>query len=83
MPIDIYVRICYIITIKRNNGQAKGREGKQEMFEIYINGESATWKRIANEYGKNYAEELKAEAKAAKPWTTIYSEDDMIEISVY
>ena len=83
MPIDIYVRICYIITIKRNNGKAKGREGKQEMFEIYINGESATWKRIANEYGKNYAEELKAEAKAAKPWTTIYSEDDMIEISVY
>ena len=53
------------------------------MFEIYINGESATWKRIANEYGKNYAEELKAEAKAAKPWTTIYSEDNMIEISVY
>lgn len=53
------------------------------MFEIYINGESATWKRIANEYGKNYAEELKAEAKSAKPWTTIYSEDDMIEISVY
>ena len=34
MPIDIYVRICYIITIKRNNGQAKGRKGKIEMMDI-------------------------------------------------
>ena len=48
---------------------------------IYINGEKATWKRIADEYGESYCEELKEEYKNIPEWTTIYSEDGMIEIS--
>lgn len=48
---------------------------------IYINGEEASWKRIKEEYGENYCNELKKEFKQAKAYTTIYSEDGMIEIT--
>lgn len=48
---------------------------------IYINGEESTWKRIKEEYGENYCAELKEEYKQAEPYTTIYSEDGIIEIT--
>lgn len=48
---------------------------------IYINGEETTWKRVKEEYGENYYRELKEEYKQAAPYTTIYSEDGMIEIT--
>lgn len=51
------------------------------MTEIYINGEKASWKRIKEEYGENYCNELKKEIKNADPYTTIISEDGMIEIT--
>lgn len=47
---------------------------------IWINGEEGTWKRIADEYGEDYCKELKTAYKNAKPWTTIISEDGLIEI---
>lgn len=51
------------------------------MIEIYINGEKASWKRIKEEYGENYCNELKEEIKSAVPYTTIISEDGRIEIN--
>lgn len=50
---------------------------------IYINGADATWKRIKEEYGENYCKELKQMAREAEPFTTLFSEDGMIEIYVY
>lgn len=50
---------------------------------IYINGADATWKRIKEEYGENYCKELKERAREAEPFTTLFSEDGMIEIYVY
>lgn len=51
------------------------------MIEIYINGEKSNWKRIKEEYGMNYCNELKEEIKNSPPYTTIISEDGMIEIN--
>ena len=51
------------------------------MTEIYINGEKASWKRIKEEYGENYCNELEEEIKNAAPYTTIISEDGRIEIN--
>lgn len=48
---------------------------------IWINGEKGSWKRIADEYGNIYCDELKEAYKNADMWTTIYSEDGLIEIS--
>lgn len=50
------------------------------MVRIYINGENATWKRIAEEYGTLYMEDLKNDVKNEPEGTTIISEDRMIEI---
>lgn len=51
------------------------------MIRIYIKGEEANWKRIKEEYGENYCNELKEEIENAAPYTTIISEDGMIEIN--
>ena len=51
------------------------------MTEIYINGEKANWKKIKEEYGEIYCNELKEEIKNAAPYTTIISEDGRIEIN--
>lgn len=47
---------------------------------IYINGADATWKDIAENYGENYCKQLKKEYQQAERYTTIISEDVMIEI---
>lgn len=50
------------------------------MIRIYINGEEASWKRISDEYGENYCEELKREVKGDKPYSAIVREDGVVVI---
>lgn len=51
--------------------------------EIHFNGEKVTMKWVAENYGEVYAKGLKKEIKNAKPYSTIYSEDRMLEIETW
>ena len=53
------------------------------MFEIYMNGAKINWKKVVENYGTEYANELKIEIKMVRPYTTITSEDGSLEIFVY
>lgn len=51
--------------------------------DVYWNGKKSTWKEIRENYGDSYAEELEEFAKMTRPYTTITSEDGLIDINVY
>ena len=53
------------------------------MTEIYINGEKASWKRIKEEYGALYCEELKEEVRDLKAWESLHNEEAQIDIFKY
>ena len=53
------------------------------MTEIYINGEKANWKRVSDEYGDLYCEELREEAKELKAWESLHNEEAQIDIFKY
>lgn len=52
-------------------------------YEAYYNGEKVTMKWVAENYGEGYAKELKEEIKNSKPYSTIYSEDGLLEIETW
>lgn len=52
-------------------------------YEAYYNGEKVTMEWVAKNYGEEYAKELKKEIKSSKPYSTIYSEDRMLEIETW
>lgn len=51
-------------------------------MQLYLNGKKCSWNQIESDYGENYTKELKELCKSIPIWSTLTSEDGLIEIVI-
>ena len=52
------------------------------IMQLYLNGKKCSWNQIESDYGENYTKELKELCKSIPIWSTVTSEDGLIEIVI-